>query len=81
MHPLVFRLLKKLSVGALSQQLPFLLIEAVMPYSVSLAVMAWLAYWLPRSLWKTTPAPGLRRNQAIVSASMTMSAVRGTELG
>ena len=46
-----------------------------MPYSASLAAIAWLAYWLPRSLWKRTPAPGLRRNQAIVSASVTMSAV------
>ncbi len=46
-----------------------------MPYAVSLAVMAWLAYWLPRSLWNMIRAPGLRRNQAIVSASVTMSAV------
>jgi hypothetical protein len=68
-------LLKKLSATALSQQLPLRLIEAVMPYSVSLAVMAWLAYWLPRSLWKIIPPSGLRRNQAIVSASVTMSAV------
>jgi hypothetical protein len=67
--------LKKLSLGALSQQLPLRLIEAVMPYSVSWAAIAWLAYWLPRSLWKITPAAGLRRNQAIVSASVTMSAV------
>jgi hypothetical protein len=35
---------KKLSAGALSQQLPLRLIEAVMPYSVSLALTAWLAY-------------------------------------
>ena len=33
----LFNLLKKLSIGALSQQLPLRLIEAVMPYSVSLA--------------------------------------------
>jgi len=52
--------LKTLSVGALSQQLPLRLIEAVMPYSVSLVVMAVLTYRLPRSLWKITPAPGLR---------------------
>ena len=31
-----FRLLKKLSVGALSQQLPLRLIEQCMPYSASL---------------------------------------------
>jgi len=36
--------LKKLSVGALSQQLPLRLIEAVMPYSTSLLLMARLAY-------------------------------------
>src|SRR3954471_2565340 len=70
-----FKLLNQLSLGALSQQLPLRLIEAVMPYSPSLAHMVWLAYWLPRSLWKMIPLPGLRRNHAIVSASVTMSAV------
>ncbi len=46
-----------------------------MPHRPSLAVIAWPACWLPRSLWKITPAPGSLRNQAIVSASVTMSAV------
>ena len=32
-----------------AQQLLFRLIEQVMPYSLSLAWKAWLAYWLPRS--------------------------------
>ena len=44
-----FRLLKKLSLGALSQQLPLRLIEHTMAYSRSRAGKAWLAYWLPRS--------------------------------
>jgi hypothetical protein len=40
-----FRLLKKLSVGALSQQLPLRLIEQRMPYEFSLRWKSWLAYW------------------------------------
>lgn len=47
-------------MGALSQQLPSRLIDAVMLYSASLSRIAWLAYWLPRSLLKTTPASGFR---------------------
>jgi DNA-binding CsgD family transcriptional regulator len=37
--------LKKLSVGALSQQLPLRLIEQRMPYEFRLRWKSWLAYW------------------------------------
>ena len=37
------------------QQLPRRLIELVIPYSWSTPLKAPLAYWLPRSLWKTAP--------------------------
>lgn len=60
-----FRLSQRLSVGALSQQSPFRLIDALMPYSASLAFNAWLAYWLPRSLCNITPTPGLRRSRCL----------------
>src|SRR5260370_41282866 len=68
-----FREANRVSLGALSQQSPLRLIEAVMPHSRSRTLNSWLAYWLPRSLWKICPAAlsGLRRNQAISSASMT----------
>ena len=36
------KLLKKLSVGALSQQFPFRFIEQIMPYAFSRARKAWL---------------------------------------
>lgn len=63
----------RLSIGALSQQLPLRLIELRMPYSVSARWKSSLQYWLPRSLWKITPGSGLRRNQAMRRASMTNS--------
>src|ERR1700731_1188748 len=68
-----FREANRVSLDALSQQLPLRLIEAVMPHFRSRQLNSWLAYWLPRSLWKIGPAflSGLRRNQAISSASMT----------
>ena len=63
------------SLQALSQQLARRLIEAVMPYSVSASRKSLLAYWLPLSLWKISPAflLGCRLNQAMRSASMAMS--------
>jgi hypothetical protein len=63
------------SLQALSQQLPRRLIEAVMPYALSTSRKSLLAYWMPRSLWKITPACllGWRLNHAMRSASMTMS--------
>src|ERR1700731_274493 len=68
-----FREANRVSLDALSQQLPLRLIEAVMPHFRSRQLNSWVAYWLPRSLWKIGPAflSGLRRNQAISSASMT----------
>ena len=36
---------KSVSLQALSQQLPFWLIELVMLYSASIALKSWLAYW------------------------------------
>src|SRR6266704_3762719 len=68
-----FREANRVSLHALSQQSPLRLIEAVMPHFRSRQLNSWLAYWLPRSLWKIGPAflLGLRRNQAISSASMT----------
>jgi len=61
------------SEHALSQQSPLRLIDGVMPCPLSTLLKSSLAYWLPRSLWKSSPAflPGLRPNQAISSASMT----------
>ncbi len=49
-----------------------------MPYSASASRQSLLAYCLPRSLWKITPACllGWRLNHAMRSASMTMSRVR-----
>jgi hypothetical protein len=44
------------SLQALSQQLALRLIELVMPYALSTSWKSWLAYWLPRSLWKINPA-------------------------
>ncbi len=41
---------QKLSVGELSQQSPFLLIEQRIPQSRSVAWNSWLQYWLPLSL-------------------------------
>ena len=51
----------------LAQQFARRLIEPVMPYSLSTSLKAWLAYWLPRSLWNSTPGclPGWRLNQAM----------------
>lgn len=60
-------------MAALSQQLPLRLIELRMRYLVSAAWKAVLQYGLPRSPWKIIPASGLRRNQAMRSASMTLS--------
>src|SRR5471032_2613397 len=67
----------RVSLQALSQQLPLRLIEGVIPQSFSSLLNSWLAYWLPRSLWKISPAlrSGQRRNQAIRSASITISLV------
>jgi hypothetical protein len=67
----------RVSLQALSQQLPRRLIEAVMPYSARTSRKSSLAYWLPLSLWKISPAclPGWRLNQAMRSASTTMSRV------
>src|SRR5664280_1775311 len=61
------------SEQALSQQFPLRLIDGVMPCSLSTSLKSSLAYWLPRSLWKISPAslPGLRLNQAISRASIT----------
>jgi len=43
------------------------------PCSLRTSLKSSLAYWLPRSLWKSSPAflPGWRANQAISSASIT----------
>ena len=70
-----WQLLHPLSVGALSQQLPCRLIEQVMPYALGLSGKAWLAYGLPRSRWCSSPGAGRFLNQAMVNASITMSAV------
>jgi hypothetical protein len=51
------------------------LIEQTMPDCASLARKAWLAYWLPRSEGWISPEAGWRRNQPLVSASVTRSAV------
>src|SRR5260370_552508 len=51
-----FREANRVSLDALSQQLPLRLIEAVMPHFRSRQLNSWLAYWLPRSLWKIGPA-------------------------
>src|SRR6218665_236712 len=67
----------RVSLQALSPQLPLRLIEAVMPHWASTSLKSSLAYWLPRSLWKISPAclRGWRLNQAMRTASMTMSRV------
>src|SRR6218665_1091493 len=46
----------RVSLQALSQPLPLRLIEAVMPHWASTSLKSSLAYWLPRSLWKISPA-------------------------
>ncbi len=53
------------------QQFPFRLMDERMPQSRMVRWNSWLQYWLPRSLWKITPCPGRRRNQAIRKASWT----------
>jgi hypothetical protein len=65
------------SLQALFQQLPLRLIEGVVPHSLSNLLNSWLAYWLPRSLWKINPASrsGQRKNQASRRASITSSLV------
>src|ERR1700738_3611510 len=68
-----FREANRVSLDALSQQLPLRLIEAVMPHFRSRPLNSWLAYWLPRSPWKIWPALslGLRRHQALSSAPLS----------
>src|SRR5260370_5551827 len=67
-----FREANRVSLDALSQQLPLRLIEAVMPHFRSRQLNSWLAYWLPRALWKIGPAfmSGLRPHQALSRATM-----------
>ena len=67
----VFRRPQKLSVGALSQQLHFLLIDERMPQSFKALWNSWLQYWLPLSLGNITPGGGLRRHHAMACASLT----------
>jgi hypothetical protein len=62
---------QKLSVGALPQQLPFLLIDERMLQSFNASWNSPLHYWLPRSLWNSTPGSGQRRHHAMASASLT----------
>ncbi len=57
------RLFKKLSVGALSQQLPLRLVEVVMPYSANLVVIARLARMQPSARW-IGPTPEQLRLQS-----------------
>jgi len=47
------------------------LIELRMPYSLSAAWNWRPQYWLPLSLWQTSPGGGRRRNHAMRNASTT----------
>ena len=58
----VFGRPQKLSVGALIQQFPFLLIDERIFQLRSASCISWLQYWLPLSLWKISPGSGRRRN-------------------
>jgi len=44
------------ALRALSKELPWRLIDAVMPHLVRTSRKSLLAYWLPRLLWKISPA-------------------------
>ena len=44
--------------------------ERVTPFSAQKSANSWDVYWQPRSLWKITPAGGLRVTNAAASASM-----------
>lgn len=67
---------QKLSVGALSQQWPFLLIDERTPQPLSESWNSALQYRLPRSLWNITPGGGLRRRHVMASASLTRPRLR-----
>ena len=53
----VFRRPQKLSVGALSQQFPFLLIDERIPQPFKAPWNSWLQYWLPRLAFLADPDP------------------------
>ena len=61
-----FKLQKNLSVGTLSQQLPFRLMLATIPYIFG---NHGRPYWLPRSEWCSSPGDGFLRQYAIDRAS------------
>ena len=46
----------RVSLHALSQQLPLRLIDGVIPHCFSTLLKSSLAYWLPRSLWEISSA-------------------------
>lgn len=62
---------QKLSIGALSKQLPVRLVDCFMPRSASQRRTSALAYWLPLSEWKISPCAGLRTLWAMRKASST----------
>ena len=64
-------LFQRLSVGELSQQLPFLLIDEMAFFSLSALWKSPLQYCLPPSLCTIKPGSGLRLTQAISSAFLT----------
>src|SRR5512133_4166271 len=67
---------KKLSDGALSQQLPFLLMLCAAPACVSSCRKLLAANSMPRSEWKISPGGGLRLAKAFLRASPDRSASR-----
>lgn len=66
----VFNRPHRLSVGSVSQQLPFRDVELRMSQALRVSWKLWLQYWLSLSLWKISPAAGPRLKQAISKASL-----------
>ena len=65
---------EKLSMGALSRQLPLRLIDGVVPAAPSASRQGSHACWTPRSAWQISPGAGRWRRTAISSASTAISA-------